>query len=73
MATRHPKSPLGVVTISLGVASMTPGESFAKETLLAAADEALYARQARRAQPGRDGQRAGHGEVSFEFVFRVSS
>ena len=43
MGTRHLKSPIGVVTISLGVASMTPGESFAKETLLAAADGALYA------------------------------
>ena len=43
IATRHQTSPLGVVTISVGVASMTPGESFAKETLVAAADGALYA------------------------------
>jgi diguanylate cyclase (GGDEF)-like protein len=43
IATHHQTSPLGVVTISVGVASMTPGESFAKETLVAAADGALYA------------------------------
>ena len=43
MATRHPKSPAGVVTISLGVATMTPGEAFAPDSLVAAADQALYA------------------------------
>ena len=42
MGTRHEKSPSGVVTISLGVATMTPGEAFAPETLVAAADGALY-------------------------------
>jgi PleD family two-component response regulator len=31
-----------VVTISLGVATMIPGEAFAPETLVAAADAALY-------------------------------
>ena len=54
--------PLGVVTISLGVASMTPGESFAKETLVAAADGALYAAKRAGPQPRRDRERAG-GDV----------
>jgi diguanylate cyclase (GGDEF)-like protein len=42
MATRHPRSPREVVTISLGVATASPGRSVSPEALVAAADEALY-------------------------------
>ena len=55
MATRHGQSPFGVVTISLGVATATPGEIFLPESLVAAADEALY--RAKRA--GRNRVEAG--------------
>jgi diguanylate cyclase (GGDEF)-like protein len=72
MGTRHEKSHCGVVTISLGVATMTPGEAFAPETLVAAADGALYS--AKRAGRNRvetqtpsgplRGPTEGGGEVS---------
>jgi diguanylate cyclase (GGDEF)-like protein len=51
MATRHPTASLGIVTISLGVATAVPGESSSPETLVAAADEALY--RAKRAGRNR--------------------
>jgi diguanylate cyclase (GGDEF)-like protein len=51
MATRHPRSPEGVVTISLGVATAPPGKSSSPEALVAAADEALY--RAKRAGRNR--------------------
>ena len=51
MATRHPKAPLGVVTISLGVATAEPGGGSSPEMLVAAADEALY--RAKRAGKNR--------------------
>ena len=38
----HPESPLGEVTLSIGVASLLPGSNDSPETLLRRADEALY-------------------------------
>jgi diguanylate cyclase (GGDEF)-like protein len=38
----HPGTPQGVVTISVGVASMLPRAGFSAELLIAAADAALY-------------------------------
>ncbi len=55
MATRHPRAPQGVVTISLGVATAIPGTAGSAETLVAEADEALY-----------PGQRAGRNRVVSE-------
>ncbi len=60
MATRHPKAPSGVVTISLGVATAGPGGESSPEDLVADADEALY--RAKRA--GRNRVEADTGRVS---------
>jgi diguanylate cyclase (GGDEF)-like protein len=38
----HSKSPFGKVTISLGIASITPGQSDEAQALIEAADKALY-------------------------------
>jgi len=38
----HAMSPFGVITVSIGVALIVPGINIAKETLIQAADEALY-------------------------------
>jgi two-component system chemotaxis family response regulator WspR len=43
MGTRHPRSPKGVVTISLGVATVVPDGAASPDALIAAADRALYA------------------------------
>ena len=43
MGARHPRSPKGVVTISLGVATVVPDAAASPDTLIAAADRALYA------------------------------
>jgi diguanylate cyclase (GGDEF)-like protein len=43
MGARHPRSPKGVVTISLGVATVVPDAAASADTLIAAADRALYA------------------------------
>jgi len=51
LATRHPSAPLSVVTISLGVATATPGLTTSPEALVASADEALY--RAKRAGKNR--------------------
>jgi diguanylate cyclase (GGDEF)-like protein len=51
MATRHPRAPSGIVTISLGVATASPGDSSTPESLVALADEALY--RAKRAGKNR--------------------
>jgi two-component system chemotaxis family response regulator WspR len=51
MATRHPRAPEGVVTISLGVATAIPGTAASAEALVAEADEALY--RAKRAGRNR--------------------
>jgi len=51
LATRHPSAPGGIVTISLGVATAAPGAATSPETLIAAADEALY--RAKRAGKNR--------------------
>ncbi|MEM9057814.1 MAG: diguanylate cyclase [Pseudomonadota bacterium] len=53
LAIAHPTSPHGVVTLSAGVASMAPAQSDAMETLLRAADTALYR-----------GKRAGRNAVT---------
>jgi diguanylate cyclase (GGDEF)-like protein len=39
---KHPHHPLGIVTVSLGVAELGPGLNLSVETLLAQADAALY-------------------------------
>ncbi len=39
----HPDSPYGIVTISLGVATLSPRPGSAQDTLIAQADKALYA------------------------------
>lgn len=46
----HPKSPLGLVTVSVGVALSTPLDDAGPESLLRAADDALY----RAKRRGRD-------------------
>ena len=51
MATRHPRAPGGIVTISLGVATSSPGDASSPESLVALADEALY--RAKRAGKNR--------------------
>ncbi len=51
LTIRHPQSPCGVVTISLGVATAEPGGGSSPEMLVAAADEALY--RAKRAGKNR--------------------
>ncbi len=51
MATRHPRAPSGIVTISLGVATASPGDASSPESLVAMADEALY--RAKRAGKNR--------------------
>lgn len=38
----HPKSPLGVVTVSVGVASLVPDRNSTQQDLVRKADEALY-------------------------------
>jgi diguanylate cyclase (GGDEF)-like protein len=43
LAIAHPASPEGVVTISVGVASLVPDEAASIEQLVRAADRALYA------------------------------
>jgi two-component system, chemotaxis family, response regulator WspR len=43
MGTRHPNAPAGVVTISLGVATIVPSPAGVPSDLIAAADAALYA------------------------------
>ncbi|WP_461210963.1 sensor domain-containing diguanylate cyclase [Desulfocurvus sp. DL9XJH121] len=43
LALEHAKSPHGVVTISLGVASLVPGREATEDVLIRYADEALYA------------------------------
>ena len=43
LAIAHPASPEGVVTISVGVASLVPGDAASVEQLVQAADRALYA------------------------------
>jgi diguanylate cyclase (GGDEF)-like protein len=51
LAIAHPASPAGpVVTLSLGVASCVPTDELTVESLLAAADAALY----RAKQEGRN-------------------
>jgi diguanylate cyclase (GGDEF)-like protein len=60
MATRHTGAPAGVVTISLGVATTSPGEDSSPEGLVADADEALY--RAKRA--GRNRVEADPGRAS---------
>lgn len=47
LVINHPGSPVGQITISLGVACGQPGEMTPLESLIAAADEALY--QAKKA------------------------
>ncbi|RZT10376.1 diguanylate cyclase (GGDEF) domain-containing protein [Duganella sp. CF402] len=42
LALPHARAPLGCVTVSIGVASIIPGEQQGPETLLRAADQALY-------------------------------
>jgi len=42
IALEHPGSPLGVQTISIGVASVTPGPDTAAVALLNLSDQALY-------------------------------
>jgi diguanylate cyclase (GGDEF)-like protein len=42
LAMPHAQSPFGVVTISIGVASMTPGDGVEPERLLREADRAMY-------------------------------
>ncbi|MGE5386561.1 MAG: diguanylate cyclase domain-containing protein [Betaproteobacteria bacterium] len=54
----HAQSPYGVVTISLGVASLIPDETGAPETLILAADQALY--QAKHEGRNRVWRHAGH-------------
>ncbi len=61
MATRHPKAPKGVVTISLGVATAPPGTTSSPEGLVAEADEALY--RAKRAGRNRVVSEPGAGSV----------
>ena len=39
---KHPKSPFGVVTVSIGVAVAVPSDAMAAEELFRAADHALY-------------------------------
>jgi diguanylate cyclase (GGDEF)-like protein len=51
LATPHSGATSGVVTISLGVATASPGAASSPETLVAAADEALY--RAKRAGKNR--------------------
>jgi diguanylate cyclase (GGDEF)-like protein len=68
MATRHPRAPSGVVTISLGVATASPGEESFPERLVADADEALYrAKRAGRnrveADPGRASRASSTGPL----------
>lgn len=41
-AIPHARSPLGCVTVSIGVAAVAPGDKQSPETLLRAADQALY-------------------------------
>jgi len=41
-ALPHPSTPLGVVTISVGVAAIVPVHGYSAELLIAAADAALY-------------------------------
>jgi two-component system chemotaxis family response regulator WspR len=43
LAIVHPASPGGVVTVSVGVASVVPDEGASIEQLVRAADRALYA------------------------------
>ncbi len=42
LAIQHADSPTGTLTASVGVASLTPGDTGTPETLIAAADAALY-------------------------------
>ncbi|HWZ84958.1 MAG TPA: diguanylate cyclase, partial [Thermoanaerobaculia bacterium] len=51
LATKHPGAPSGVVTISLGVATTSPGHASSPEALVASADQALY--RAKRAGKNR--------------------
>ena len=61
MATRHPKAPKGVVTISLGVATASPGSVSSPEALVAEADGALY--RAKRAGRNRVVSEPGNGAL----------
>lgn len=42
-ARAHPGSPRGVVTVSVGVASVVPGDGETVDQLVRSADDALYA------------------------------
>jgi diguanylate cyclase (GGDEF)-like protein len=42
LALPHARAPLGCVTVSIGVASIIPGDQQGPKTLLRAADQALY-------------------------------
>lgn len=43
LALKHGEAPTGVVTVSIGLASLTPGRADGVESLVMAADSALYA------------------------------
>jgi two-component system chemotaxis family response regulator WspR len=53
LALPHPGAPCGVVTMSVGVACVVPGEDDCLEDLVARADAALY-----------DAKRGGRNRVS---------
>ena len=65
LALPHAKSPYGVITISIGVAALVPGEDNDPGMLVRAADQALYrAKQAGRnlAMPPQSGALAAHAQ-----------
>jgi len=57
---KHPHHPLGIVTVSLGVAELGPGLNLSVETLLAQADGALY----RAKEQGRNRTEVANDELT---------
>lgn len=62
LALPHGQSPYGVITISIGVAALVPGEDKGPEMLARAADQALY----RAKQAGRNRAMLPASEVPAE-------